>query len=327
MQAPAPDFSRRRLKIDEQSSRKEKEWFHDVYRRSVVKIDIAPYADAPFIFDTTIRALSDVVVSRTLMSPMLSQRQKQTDTDALMIAVPLAGSATILRDGQEALLPAGAATYSRYDAADASGALDIRANTLVLALRLSRRLIEPLVAGYENLTRQVLPGQTEAVRLLVDYLDMLEARESIATVEAQRLVVNHVHDLAALVVGASRDGAEFASGRGGRAARLAAVKKDILNNLEQGRLSVAAVAARQGVSVRYVHMLFEMEGMTFSEYVVGHRLARAHRMLNDPRHSKHTISAIALMVGFGDLSYFNRTFRRRFGMSPSDVRAAVRGGS
>jgi AraC-like DNA-binding protein len=67
--------------------------------------------------------------------------------------------------------------------------------------------------------------------------------------------------------------------------------------------------------------------MTFSEYVVGHRLARAHRMLNDPRHSKHTISAIALMVGFGDLSYFNRTFRRRFGMSPSDVRAAVRGGS
>ena len=75
---------------------------------------------------------------------------------------------------------------------------------------------------------------------------------------------------------------------------------------------------------RYVHMLFEPEGVTFSEFVVGQRLVRAHRMLSDPRYAGHTISAIALMVGFGDLSYFNRTFRRRFGMSPSDVRATGR---
>jgi AraC-like DNA-binding protein len=29
-------------------------------------------------------------------------------------------------------------------------------------------------------------------------------------------------------------------------------------------------------------------------------------------------------TGFGDLSYFNRTFRRRFGCSPSQARAAAR---
>jgi AraC-like DNA-binding protein len=48
-------------------------------------------------------------------------------------------------------------------------------------------------------------------------------------------------------------------------------------------------------------------------------------MLSDPRIADLTISAIAFGVGFGDLSYFNRTFRRRFGASPSDVRCA--GGS
>jgi AraC-like DNA-binding protein len=33
---------------------------------------------------------------------------------------------------------------------------------------------------------------------------------------------------------------------------------------------------------------------------------------------------MASECGFGDLSYFNRAFRRRFGATPTDVRAAVR---
>jgi AraC-like DNA-binding protein len=41
----------------------------------------------------------------------------------------------------------------------------------------------------------------------------------------------------------------------------------------------------------------------------------------DPRHAGSTISAIALAAGFGDLSHFNRNFRRRYGASPSELRA------
>ena len=33
------------------------------------------------------------------------------------------------------------------------------------------------------------------------------------------------------------------------------------------------------------------------------------------------ISSVAFDCGFGDVSYFNRAFRRRYGMAPSDVRA------
>jgi AraC-like DNA-binding protein len=35
------------------------------------------------------------------------------------------------------------------------------------------------------------------------------------------------------------------------------------------------------------------------------------------------ISEIAYQVGFNDLSYFNRTFRRRFGPSPGAMRESV----
>jgi AraC-like DNA-binding protein len=71
-------------------------------------------------------------------------------------------------------------------------------------------------------------------------------------------------------------------------------------------------------------MLFEAEGVTFSEFVLSRRLTRAHRMLSDSRHAHLTISALAFECGFGDLSYFNRVFRRLYGATPSDVRQAAR---
>jgi AraC-like DNA-binding protein len=44
-------------------------------------------------------------------------------------------------------------------------------------------------------------------------------------------------------------------------------------------------------------------------------------MLTSPSHAGWTVSAIALAAGFGDLSHFNRSFRKRYGATPSDVRA------
>jgi AraC-like DNA-binding protein len=78
------------------------------------------------------------------------------------------------------------------------------------------------------------------------------------------------------------------------------------------------------VTPRYVQMLFDVDGMTFSEFVVEQRLAQAYRMLTDALFLASSISAIAFEVGFSNLSYFNRTFRRRYGASPSDIRNASR---
>ena len=69
--------------------------------------------------------------------------------------------------------------------------------------------------------------------------------------------------------------------------------------------------------------LFEDESATFSQFLLGERLARVHRMLGDPLHLARPISAIAYDAGFGDLSHFNRAFRRRYGATPSEIRAAT----
>ena len=78
---------------------------------------------------------------------------------------------------------------------------------------------------------------------------------------------------------------------------------------------------RQRVSPRYVQMLFEQEGTTFSQYVVGQRLVRAYRMLTSPLFADWSITSLAFDAGFGDLSYFNRAFRRCYGGTPSEIRA------
>ena len=75
---------------------------------------------------------------------------------------------------------------------------------------------------------------------------------------------------------------------------------------------------------RYVQRLFETEGTTFSAYLLGQRLALAQRMLSDPRYAGWSITAIAFEAGFGDLSYFARAFRSRYGATPSDFREAAR---
>ena len=79
-----------------------------------------------------------------------------------------------------------------------------------------------------------------------------------------------------------------------------------------------------GLAPRYIQRLFEAEGSTFSSFVLEQKLARAHRMLTDVRYATSTISAIAFAAGFGDLSYFHRVYRRRYGATPAETRNDAR---
>jgi AraC-like DNA-binding protein len=102
-----------------------------------------------------------------------------------------------------------------------------------------------------------------------------------------------------------------------------AIKGDIARNLTDGDVSAGALATRHRVTARYIHKLFEGEGTTLSRFVLGQRLSRVHRLLTDPRSAGQTIGALSFAAGFGDLSTFNHAFRRFYGATPSDVRAAA----
>jgi len=167
---------------------------------------------------------------------------------------------------------------------------------------------------------RVIPSETDGLKLLAKYIGALVDSQALVSTEVSRLVAAHLRDLIALSVGATRDGVVAAQARGVRAAWLEAIKRDITANLEDCALTVAAVAARHRVTPRYVHKLFESEGVTFTQFILRQRLDEAYRMLRDPRFATRSISSIAYDVGFGDISYFNRAFRQRYKVTPSDTR-------
>lgn len=90
-------------------------------------------------------------------------------------------------------------------------------------------------------------------------------------------------------------------------------------NLTIPELGIAWLASRLGVSVRTLQEDFHTSGRSCTEIIRECRLRRVHdRLKKYGLRQGETIAAIALSVGFNDISYFNRSFRSMFGCAPGD---------
>jgi AraC-like DNA-binding protein len=297
------------------------EIMREVFGRAIMRLEFEPLPDVPVSMNKVMRSLPDFGLSVGTSSAMNCLRTSQLiDSDDFILTVALSGGGTVYAHGRETQIDGGSATLVR--SADPHR-FCIHSKTKTVTFRLGISRIAPLIADLDAALNRLIPADTEALRLLVHYADVLRHDDALVTAEVQSLVVPHLHDLASLAIGATRDATVVAAGRGIRAARLRAIKDDILKHSTDERLSVTTVAKRHHVTPRYVQLLFESDGGTFSEYVVEQRLARACRMLGAAKFNDWTIGAIAFDVGFSNLSYFNRTFLRRYGATPSDVREAA----
>jgi AraC-like DNA-binding protein len=260
----------------------------------------------------------------TVTSGFAAQRTPELladGNDDICLNIQESGRSIVSQLGREATAAAGAGFLTSN--ADVSTVV-LPAGGRFVSIALSRKPMLALVPGLDfAFARSLLPA-SGILRLLIAYLDILNDEAAVGTPELQRAAAAHIYDLCALAINATRDGAEIAEGRGLRAARLRAVKGDIAHSLADEGLSATAIARRQNVTPRYIRKLFESENTSFTRYVLGLRLERVYRMLADPRYMHRTVGALAYDSGFGDLSTFNRAFRRRYGATPSDVRAMVR---
>ena len=292
----------------------------EIYGRTILRHDIEPLPDHPFGFEAMLYAVAELGFASGVVSPIRATRTAaHIDSDDIVLTINLSGGRVVRQRGREAAIGTGEAVLT--SSADPI-AVAIHSTSRIIALRVPLDMLRPSVSDLDACLVRTIPSGTEALRLLVSYGGVVEDTNALAMPELRGLLVAHFHDLVAMSIGATRDAAEIARGRGVRAARLRAIKAYILENLSRGDLSIDA--SRHGISARYVRMLFDGEGATYSDFVLDNRLARAHRMLRDPRYIGHTISAMAFECGFGDLSYFNRAFRRRYNATPTDVREAVR---
>jgi AraC-like DNA-binding protein len=296
------------------------EAFREIFGRTILRIEMEPLPGHALDVDMTLRGLPGFGIAAGTLSPMRNRHVAAlADNDDLVLVALQSGAGHVAQCGREATINCGQAILTANGEA---GTFTGHTETRLINFRLSRKLLAPLLEDSSAALIRPIAADTAALRLLVSYAGILNESEALATPELRRAVVNHMHDLAALALGGTRDATEAAGPRGVRAARLRAIKADVRASFGSRELSVSTVSTRHGVTPRYVQMLFEGEGTTFSEFVLAERLARAHRMLTNPRYLHLKVSEIAYITGFSELSYFNRAFRRRFGDTPSGVRPA-----
>ncbi len=318
--AAASSFALLRFNTRDVAERDRVTYWHDFFASRVMNCTISPLTNLPFEVDATLLALPGLrVMWACIQTPITMTRTPEMATDgddSFAMLIKRRGRMDISQRGVDLSLGDG----------EAVGLLHSEPARITPSHADYVGLIVPdaVMGRYPRQVSQsamrIISSDNEALRVLGKFAGLLQEEAPLTTPELRYSAVTHIYELMALALGSTRDPATTVVRCHVRAARLAAVKADILEHLDNPELAVAQVALRQRVTPRYVHMLFEAEGITFSEFVLAHRLERSRRMLWDPRFARSSITAIAFEAGFSDLSHFGRAFRHRFGATPSDVR-------
>jgi AraC-like DNA-binding protein len=297
--------------------------WQDIFGRHIVRAQFEPIENTGYFHAATLRSLPGLSLITSRCAGFRAERTRKfvaEGGDDLILTVNTLGTAHASQLGRETRFAAREGVL--LSSADI-GAVAYRDQAHFVAFRVPRQTLTAVSSDIEALLARRLPP-SEALQLLATCATASD-HQAMTSPLLRQAFATHIEDLLLLAIGGNFDAAEVARGRGLRAARLRAIKNYVLANLSDERLSVTGVARRHQVTPRYVQLLFESDGGTFSKYVIEQRLARAFRMLKETKFVDWTIGAIAFDVGFSNLSYFNRSFRWRYGETPSDARARARG--
>ena len=324
MPSNSSDAAPKRFSTDDLPSKDRLPVMREVLGRVHLRYDLVPFGEAPVRATFEQHAWSPVslvfgettALSFTRTPELIGDgngdfRLSWSDTAACQFESN--GVVEDVKAGDAMLLFNGAVSSLRFPVA-----------TRVRSMRISRSSLAAAVPRLEDQAFRRIAPSARSLRLLSDYMLILRRQGPTEDPVLAHRVGQHLIDLTALALDPTNATRERVGAGAQREARLATIRADVLANLSHARLSAKTIAQRHGISDRYVHILFEEVGQSFSRFVEDERLTRAFAMLTDPVHAKMRISDIASKVGIVEPSTFNRAFRRRFGDTPRGVRQSKR---
>lgn len=298
--------------------------WREVFGQTMVRLDIEPLDDALFQAEGELCALPGAAFAAVTATPVRVARTQKLiagDMADMVFLVTADAPLHVVQNGRAQVLDTGDAIFLRGGERSVIQSRD-RARFTNISVPIDD--LTPMLAKCRDLSMTVVDRQSDLLSLLLDYVRLLRTRQKPLSDRLGRVAAAHIRDLMAAMIDGDADCDPHAGARGGvRAARLRAIKADIGEQLCEPGLSIAAIAMRHGISPRYIRKLFQDEQTTFSDFVLLLRLERSRRLLCSPLHATATIASLAHASGFNDLSYFNRTFRRRYGVTPSDLRNGI----
>jgi AraC-like DNA-binding protein len=283
------------------------------------RLQLEAHTSQPFAASFAYANLADLVLCR--LSASVPHRVVRTDAVArhdnrayVKAVFQAKGSSVVEQCGRRAVLQPG--EWSIYDATR-SYSVDIpdRAELYILMIPHDRilrgnfdlhKVMLRRLSGHRGLGKLVW----SLVSATFDQIQGIENRSC--------------HDVADLVVQMTRlalvDSAEDGALVHSNEALRCRVKSYISGHLDDPDLSIAKLARLTGCTKRYLHMVFQPEEMSISNYIRKLRLEHCREDLLDPACAHRSITDIAYSWGFNNSNHFSRCFRLEFGASPRDSR-------
>lgn len=296
------------------------DYWRDIVCDEFVKLDCSDMAKD---FRGELRggaAIGDLEFAEVIADPQFVERSprqiaKYAEADFL-ISFQLAQRGLVRQNGREALLTPG--SFALYDSTQPySLTFQERFHQLVVQMPkkvLARHLMHP-----ERYTAIPISGKSGLGAVLTDFIFSL-ARELDNVQSAPEELSENLINMIAMAFSSSVMLSQIGNHSIIRESLKRRIRQYIDNNLCDPDLSNHQIADAQHISLRYLHKLFEEEEETVHALILNKRLERARQLLNDPAYAGHSIERIAYSTGFVSPAHFSRSFKKQYGVCPSDIR-------
>jgi AraC-like DNA-binding protein len=286
-----------------------------------VPLECTPHPGAAFYGRLRAGSLGPVHLCGLEVSPHTVKRTPKlaanTEGDEYKLSLSLGGEALIVQDGREAVLRPG--DFAIYDCT--------RPYTLVandpfrmLVCVLPRDIVGLSPERIAQATATRISGSGGIAWAMAPFLKRLAdlaIREEVPADEHRVVesVVDLVESLCASVI-SDGTGPHAHS----RAELLLRIRAYIDSRLGDPDLTPTHIAAAHFVSKRYLHKLFEAEGVSVSRWIRERRLEGCRRDLAGNQRRDETVTSIGIRWGLMDPAHFSRIFREAYGCTPTEYR-------
>jgi AraC-like DNA-binding protein len=310
------------VRIDDEPPATRLDYFQHVVASTIVPFGLRPHADHELRAQVLTGPVGTVHVTKVSGPPVKAVRTPKlirvSDPELFKIDVQVRGHTVFSQGDREAALAPG--DFTLVDLSHPCQLNDVDDEHEVLAVMFPRTALPLRHNELERLTAVPMSGR-DGLGAPISSLAIYMARHlgDYGPTEGARLATA-LMDLLIVALAERMDRGAMVSPVTRRRALLACVRSFIDQRLAEPELSPAMIAASHHISVRYLHKLFEGEGLTVGGWIRARRLEGCRRDLLDPSLSVLPVSAIAFRWGFADAAHFTRVFRDAYGHPPGEFR-------
>jgi AraC-like DNA-binding protein len=314
------------VSTDDIAPRDRLHWWGDLVWKLIGRLESDAYGDADFRGRIEHQSIGyvqmcrlDVSRHRVVRTPGLIRRSDQA---YFKIVAQLRGQACFEQNGRSVWLRPG--DWSIYDTSLAYTVRNPEAVEQLVVMVPKERLIDRHLSRrvpFGELTVQRFCGDRGVSRMAYDMMNsMFDADAQLNGAQGDAVADALVQLLQLSLL--ERAGSPTALSQ--RELLRDRIRGYVRRHLRDPDLSLDRIARELGCSKRHLHGTFTSDDGTLADYILLRRLDACMRDLRDPALAAQPITEIALAWGFNSPSHFSRVFKKRFGLSPSDVRAGGR---